>query len=158
MMVDILKTAADAVNNSKLRGENSVVDALVMFFNFVFAHEVWPKRWGDGFIVPLHKHDSRLDPANYRPITLLDVVGKLFGSVIKARLQAFSEATGSIADEQGGFHRNRSIADQIFILREVLASRKERGLPTYATYIDARKAYDTVCREQAYVRIHNSGV
>jgi hypothetical protein len=157
-LVDILKTAADAVNNSKLRGENTVVDALVLLFNFVFESEVWPERWGDGLIVPLHKHDSRLDPGNYRPITLLAVVGKLFGSVVNARLQIFSEATGSISDEQGGFRRNRSTSDQIFILREVLASRKERDLPTYATYIDARKAYDTVWREQAYVRIHDSGV
>ena len=31
-------------------------------------------------------------------------------------------------------------------------------MPTYATYIDVRKAYDTVWREQAYVRIHDSGV
>ena len=157
-MVDILKTAADAVNNNKLRGTNTVVEALVLFFNFIFENEIWPERWGDGLIVPLHKHDSRLDPANYRPITLLAVVGKLFGSVVNARLQEFSEATGSISDEQGGFRQDRSTADQIFILREVLAYRKERGLPTFGTYIDARKAYDTVWREQAYVRIYDSGV
>ena len=82
----------------------------------------------------------------------------MFGSVVNARLQEFSEATGSISDEQGGLRQDRSTADQIFILREVLASRKERGLPTFATYIDARKAYDTVWREQAYVRIYDSGV
>jgi hypothetical protein len=158
MLVDLLKTAADAVNNNKLRGENTVVDSLVVFFNFVFENEVWPDRWGEGVIIPLHKHDSRLDPANYRPITLLAVIGKLFGSVVNARLQEFSETTGSISDAQGGFRRNRSTTDQIFILREALASRKERGLPTYATYIDARKAYDTVWREQAYVRIYDSGV
>jgi hypothetical protein len=139
MMVDILKTAADAVNNNKLRGKNSVVDSLVLFFNFVFDNEVWPDRWGDGFIVPLHKHDSRLDPANYRPITLLAVVGKLFGSVINARLQDFSEATGSIADEQGGFRRKQSTADQIFILREVLASRKSAAYrPTQPTSTPGR--------------------
>jgi hypothetical protein len=44
MMVDIFKTAADAVNNKKLRGDNTVVDALVLFFNFVFDQEVWPVR------------------------------------------------------------------------------------------------------------------
>jgi hypothetical protein len=119
---------------------------------------VWPERWGTGIIFPLHKHDSRLDPSNYRPITLLSVVGKLFGVVVNARLAAFSEATGSLSDEQGGFRPNRGTPDQVFLLREVLASRKERGLPTFATYIDARKAYDTVWREDAYVRIYESGV
>jgi hypothetical protein len=158
ILTDILKTAADAVNNGKLRGDNSVVDALVLMFNFVFDKGVWPERWGTGIIFPLHKHDSRLDPSNYRPITLLSVVGKLFGVVVNARLSAFSEATGSLSDEQGGFRPGRGTSDQVFLLREVLASRKERGLPTFATYIDARKAYDTVWREDAYVRIFDSGV
>ena len=158
ILTDILKTAADAVNNGKLRGGNAVVDALVLLFNFVFDKEVWPERWGTGIIFPLHKHDSRLDPSNYRPITLLSVVGKLFGVIVNARLSAFSEATGTLSDEQGGFRPNRGTPDQVFLLREVLASRKERGLPTFATYIDARKAYDTVWREDAYVRIYESGV
>ena len=131
---------------------------MVLMFNFVFDKGVWPERWGTGIIFPLHKHDSRLDPSNYRPITLLSVVGKLFGVVVNARLSAFSEATGSLSDEQGGFRPKRGTPDQVFLLREVLASRKERGLPTFATYIDARKAYDTVWREDAYVRIYESGV
>jgi hypothetical protein len=158
ILPDIVKTAADAVNNSKLREGNSVVDAITELFNFMFTNEVWPSRWSTGVISPLFKADSRLDPSNYRPITLLSIMGKLFGSVINARLTLFSEETNSICDEQGGFRRERGTPDQILILREVLASRKERGLPTYATYIDARKAYDTVWREQAYTRVHESGV
>ena len=42
------------------------------------------------------------------------------------------------------------------IWREVLASRKERGLPTFATFVDVRKAYDTVWREKAYVDMHDA--
>ena len=158
LLVDIIKTAADAVNNSKLRGGNTVVEAMTLLFNFMFTNEVWPDRWSTGVIAPLFKDGSRLDPSNYRPITLLSIMGKLFGSVVNARLAAFSEATDSICDEQGGFRRSRGTPDQILILREVLASRKERGQPTYGTYIDARKAYDTVWREQAYTRVHESGV
>ena len=158
ILTDIVKTAADAVNNNKLRGHNTVVEALVLPFNFMFDNEVWPERWSSGVILPIHKHDSRLDTSNYRPITLLSIVAKLFGSVVNARLQTFMEVTGSIADEQGGFRWNRGTPDQIFIFRETVASRKERGQVTYAMYIDARKAYDTVWREQAYVRIHDAGV
>jgi hypothetical protein len=162
LLTNMLKTAAHAVNTNKLRpaalGGNSVVDSIVLLFNYIFESEVWPARWSTGVIVPLHKGDSRLDPANYRPITLMAVMGKLFGSIINARLQDFSERTGSISDYQGGFRRGRGTNDQIFLLREILASRKERAMPTYATYIDVRKAYDTVWREQAYVRIHDSGV
>jgi hypothetical protein len=158
LLPDIIKTAADAFNNNKTRGNNTVIEALQLLFNFVFEREVWPERWSSGMIFPLYKADSRLDPSNYRPITLLSVVGKLFGSVINARLMKWSERTHMVHDEQGGFRPARGSPDQIFILREILSSRKERGLPTYVTYIDARKAYDTVWREAAYARIHDGGV
>lgn len=158
ILTSIIKTAADAVYTNKLKRGNTVVGALTLLFNYVFEQERWPKRWGSGIIFPLFKQDNRLEPGNYRPITLLSVVGKLFGSVIEKRLSDWSERTGAIVDEQGGFRRGRGTPDQIYLLREIISSRTERGLPTLVTYIDVRKAYDTVWREGSYVRLHESGI
>ena len=158
ILTDILKTAADAVGTNKLRGNNTVVASLCLLFNFVLEREVWPERWGTGVIFPLHKGDSRLDPSNFRPITLLSVVGKLFGIIVNNRVMQFSEAVGAISDEQGGFRTERGCPDQILIFREIMASRKERGLPTLTTFVDVRKAYDTVWREKAYVEMHDAGI
>ena len=88
---------------------------------------------------------------------MLSVIGKLFGSIIESRVSDWSEKTGALSDEQGGFRRNRGTPDQIFLLREILTERKERGLQTLVTYIDARKAYDTVWREGNYVRLFDLG-
>lgn len=154
----ILKEAAAAVGTSKLKKHNPVVDSLVLLFNFVFKHEVWPKRWGQGIIYPLFKEGSRLDPGNYRPIALLSLIGKLFGSVIECRLSDWSERTMALADEQGGFRRHRGTPELIFMLREIILNRKALGQPTLTTFIDARKAYDSVWREGNYVRLHDLGV
>jgi hypothetical protein len=154
----ILKLAADAVGTSKLKADNPVVDALVALFNFVFDNEIWPERWATGIIFPLYKQDSRLDPGNYRPITLLSIIGKLFGSVIECRLSTWSESSLALADEQGGFRRSRGTPDLIFMLREIIMTREARGQCTLATFIDARKAYDTVWREGNFVRLHDMGV
>ena len=135
-----------------------MVEALTLIFNYVFSREQWPERWGSGIIFPLYKQGSKLEPGNYRPITLLSVIGKLFGSIVDKRLADWSEKTGAIVDEQGGFRRSRGTPDQIFLLREIISSRKERGLPTLVTYIDARKAYDTLWREGNYVRLFDTGV
>jgi hypothetical protein len=158
ILTDVLKTAADGVGINRMREGNTVVTAICLLFNFVLDREVWPERWGTGVIFPLHKGDSPLDPANFRPITLLSVVGKMFGTIVNSRVMQYSEAVGAISDEQGGFRTNRGCPDQIFIWREILASRKERGLPTFATFIDVRKAYDTVWREKAYVEMHEAGI
>jgi hypothetical protein len=44
VLTTILKTAAAAVGTNKLKPCNPVIDSLVLLFNFVFSHEVWPKR------------------------------------------------------------------------------------------------------------------
>ena len=159
ILTSILKPAAAAVGSSKLKDYNPVIDALELMFNFIFEKEVWPQRWAEGIIFPLYKNTgSRLDPGNYRPITLLSTVGKVFGSIIENRLSCWSEENRTIADEQGGFRRNRGTIDLIFLLREIITNRRENGRPTLVTFIDARKAYDTVWREGNYVRLHDLGV
>jgi hypothetical protein len=160
MPVDMLRSAADAINNNELRGDNTVVSAISLMFNFILERECWPTRWADGDVVPLYKGkgSNRLDPGNYRPITLLSVVGKLFGLIINKRLVTFAEATDLTADEQGGFRAFRGTPDQVLILREIVAARSELGFQTLAMFIDVRKAYDTVWRERAYVDLHQAGI
>ena len=158
ILTSILKPAAGAVGTNKKGEVNEVVEALSLLFNFVFKHEVWPERWGRGIIFPLYKDDSRLDPGNYRPITLLSVVGKLFGSIIENRLSTWSEKYNVLSDHQGGFRRERGTPDLIFLLREIILARKSLGAATFTTFIDVRKAFDTVWREGNYVRLHDLGV
>jgi len=95
----ILKMAADAVGTSTLKADNPVVDSLVLLFNYVFEHEVWPERWATGIIFPLYKQGSRILPGNY--LTLLSVVGKLchalvhFAQVAHAACRPRASAKGS---------------------------------------------------------------
>ena len=90
VLTSILKVAADAVGTNKLKQGNTVVEALTLMFNYVFSSGQWPERWGSGIIFPLYKEGSRLEPGNYRPITLLSCVGKLFGSILESRLSDWS--------------------------------------------------------------------
>ena len=82
----------------------------------------------------------------------------MFGIIVNARVMTYSERVGIISDEQGGFRKHRGCPDQVLIMREILASRKERGLPTFATFVDIRKAFHTVWREKAYVEMHDAGI
>lgn len=154
----ILRTAADVVGTNSLKEENWTVQALTLMFNYVFRKETWPARWQSGIVVPIHKGGNRMDPGNYRPITLLSVVGKVFGSVVESRLSSWSEERLAMADEQGGFRRCRGTPDLLFAMKETLLVRKALNLPTLATFIDARKAYDTVWREGNFVKLHDMGV
>ena len=51
---------------------------LCVFFNKLYDLRYFPSEWSEGFIVPLHKKGDVDNPNNYRGITLLSTVGKLF--------------------------------------------------------------------------------
>ena len=57
---DILKFAADAFENSKLRGNNTVVKSITFLLNELYSHNTWPMLWRKGFIISIHKLDLNL--------------------------------------------------------------------------------------------------
>ena len=94
---------------------------------------------------------------NYRGITLLSIVGKVYTRVLTDRLVRFAERQGGIVEEQGGFRPERGTEDQLFILTEILRGRGSRRT-TYTAFIDVKKAYDTVWRNGLWKRIWDEGV
>ena len=70
-----------------------------------------PGDWIKAVIIPIFKKDSRLDCANYRGISLLSIVGKVFGRILNERVKAITDV--KVMDEQGGFRAGRGSNDQI---------------------------------------------
>ena len=67
-----------------------------------------PRDWMQGVIFPLYKDGDNRDPLNYRGITLLSIVGKVYNRVLTERLTQFAEREGGgIVEEQGGFRPGR---------------------------------------------------
>ena len=63
-----------------------MVDLLEQLFSVKWQEEIVPRQWREGLIVNIFKKGDREDPANYRGITLLSVVGKVFCKILNNRL------------------------------------------------------------------------
>ena len=59
-------------------GGSGMVDLLQQLFSVIWREEIVPPQWREGLIVNLFKKGDKEDPGNYRGITLLSVVGKVF--------------------------------------------------------------------------------
>lgn len=83
-------------------------------------------RWKRANFVLIHKgHDKPRDvPSSYRPISLLDGVGKVFERLLLNRLYTHIEAVGALSERQYGFRRSRSTMDAI---SDVLKVAKASG-------------------------------
>ena len=81
------------------------------------THGTTPHEWRKAIIVPIYKKSSRAECGNYRGISLLSVVRKIYARVVCDRLRLMTDAV--LMDEQGGFRVRRGCVDQIFAVRQV---------------------------------------
>ena len=79
----------------------------------MWKEERVPIDWARGIIVPIFKEGEKENVDNYRGITLLSVVGKLYTSILNNRISMYLEREKKIVEEQGGFRIQRSTSEQI---------------------------------------------
>ena len=85
---------------------------------------------------------ERSDCNNYRGISLLSVIGKVFAKVILIRLQKLSERV--YPESQCGFRAGRSTIDMVFSLHQLQEKCREQQMPLYIAFIDLTKAFDLI--------------
>ena len=121
---------------------------LTKLFNKVNEEGVAPKSWNRGLIVKLPKKGNLRECTNWRGITLLPVISKIFGRVLISRIK--KGVDNILRKEQAGFRENRSTIDQIFTLRNILEQVNEWNATLYTHFIDFEKAFDSMHRESLW--------
>ena len=129
----------------KIAGER-IIPFLSKLFNKMFDMHYFPDLWSRSIILPLHKKGSVLDPDNYRGISLLSAISKIFSTVLTRRLRMWMELENKVCAEQAGFRTYHSTVDHIFslhcmILKYVYGDRRGK---LYVAFVDYRKAFDSV--------------
>ena len=93
----------------------TALEWLVRVFNICFMLSIIPLDWIIACMVPLYKSKEDLhECSNFRGISLLSVVGKVYGRILINRIRDKTENV--IAEVQNGFRRGRGCTDQILLL------------------------------------------
>lgn len=93
---------------------------LVDIFNAVLNSGHFPSDWSNGIIVPIFKKNDPCDVRNYRGITLVSCLSKIFTGILNKRLNDWSEKNDILSDAQFGFRKGRSTVDAAFVLNAVV--------------------------------------
>jgi len=105
-------------------GVKGMANLLEVLYEVIWTEKSIPKQWRQGLIVSLHKKGDAEDSGNYRGITLLNVVRKLFCKVLNNRLVSRLEPERAFHEGQAGFREKRSCVDIIFTLRICMTSHR----------------------------------
>ena len=149
------KEGDDTLSNEMLRwGGELMLVALLLVMNIMLAAEVIPHSWKRAPIAPAYKKKDRRVRANYRPLTFLSNVYKLYERMLDARMRA----TVHIDWAQCGF---RPRSGPLFTLTRAQAAMqycKQRGINLYMAFIDFSQAFERVWREGLLWRLWEAGV
>ena len=62
-------------------------------FNVILVSGYLPDSWSSGWIVPIYKNKgSKIDPNNYRGISLINCICKIFTSLISIRITRYCDS------------------------------------------------------------------
>ena len=124
--IDELVTQVKRLKNGKAHGVDLILNeflknssgrllsCIVKLFNIVLNSGIVPTDWTIGLIRPLYKKKGNpKDPNNYRGITLLSCLGKLFTSILNKRLTTYLESNDILGNEQAGFRNGHSTLDHL---------------------------------------------
>lgn len=101
----------------------------------------------EGVIIPIYKNKGYPEcPENYRPITLLSCLGKLFTSILNNRLSKFLENNEILSENQAGFRKNYSTLDHVFTLNSKIEIFRYYKKKIYCIFIDFAQAFDSLWR------------
>ena len=123
----------------------TAVQMLYSLFSKIWEKEEVPAAWKEGIIIKLPKKGDLRDCSIYRGIMLLSTLGKVLNRILLERMKEAVDP--KLRDQQAGFRRNRSCADQIASLRIIVEQSLEWNSPLYINFIDYEKAFDSVDRE-----------
>ena len=130
---------------------------LYRLFNLCWRNGQVPGDWCKAVIVPLYKgKGSRQDCINYRGISLLSVVGKLYAKVLIERV--VNETDEKVWDAQAGFRKGMGCTDQVFSLRCIVEKYLAINKKIYCAFVDLEKAYDRVVRNELWSALSMNGV
>jgi len=96
------------------------------------------------------------DLGNYRPISLLNTIYKLFAAVVKRRLE--SKLDKYLQDTQFGFRKHRGTADALQCVRRIIDKGEMTGSKTLLVLLEWEKAFDKVNQEGLFKALQRMNV
>ena len=130
-----------------------------LLFNVILETGIMPSKWVEGVVIPIFKNKGDpLSVDNFRPITLLSCIGKLFTAVLNNRLNAYLEEYNLLNENQAGFRSGYSTTDHIFSLKCIIDLLRAQKKKIFCSFIDFSKAFDSVWRVGLWRKILESNI
>ena len=138
-------TGIDGIPARFLRdGATEILKPITHIINISISRGKVPSEFKIVRVVPLHKKKSKTDAGNYRPVSILSCLSKVFERIIYHQLSKYLKSKNLIYDLQSGFRPSFSTDTTLTYLIDYTRKQMDRGSLTGMVMLDLQKAFDTV--------------
>jgi len=124
---------------------HSLAPSVTQLFNFSISSGTFPKLWKSANVCPIYKRKgTKSDVDNYRPISILPILGRLLEKIIGRQLQMFCDSHDIIPIQQFGFRRNSSCELALLAAQDKWLDDISKGSFVGTLLIDLSKAFDSI--------------
>jgi hypothetical protein len=135
-----------------------VINIILKEMNEVLEGKEIRDEWCLGEVVSLYKKGDTANLNNYRGISIIDTIAKVFLKIINIRIVDFLESNNIISRYQCGFRRSEEGISHVASVLEICKRRELKGRETYLCFFDFEKAYDNVNHAILFEKMEAVGI
>ena len=152
-------TGPDGISSYIIKISRKVLaQTISKLFNKCLREGMFPDLLKIAEIIPLHKGGEKTIATNYRPISLLPILGKMFEKVIVNRFTNFFDKNKVISPNQFGFRRHHSTELAVTEIHNKLLRNMDENKHTCTIFLDLAKAFDSVDHKILIRKLEKYGI
>ena len=117
-----------------------ISNILTYLINKSFTEGIFPESLKEAMIIPIYKAGGKTDISNYRPISILNVLSKVYEKIMKKRLLGFFYKFNILSNSQYGFRQGCSTTHAVIDCIHQIENDKDKALIPVAILLDLKKS------------------
>ena len=135
----------DKIPGKLLKDTAAVVTPFLnLIFNLSLAEGIFPSDWKNARVSPIYKSGNRDECSNYRPISILSTISKIFEKIVFDQINEYFVSNAILTPYQSGFRRGYSTSSSLLKTTNEWLVNMDKGLINGVVFLDLKKAFDTV--------------
>lgn len=127
-------------------------------YNVIFDSAKLDEKFITSIIFPIFKKGDINLTCNYRGISFMNSIAKIFMGILNNRLNKWLEEHNVITEYQAGFREGYSTADNIYNLAAITHIKFSENRKLYAFFVDFKAAFDKISRKSLIYKLHDIGI
>ena len=149
----------DNINNTLLKSiSNEISSCITLIINQSISTGCYPENLKLAKVIPIFKKNDKLEINNYRPISVLPVISKIFENVMHTQLLEYFTENNLLSSQQYGFRPNRSTELATLELMDRNIHHMNENHCPVNIYLDFSKAFDSLIYDILLSKLKHYGI